>query len=440
MGARETFLAAGNGLLRFIASGSVDDGKSTLIGRMLYDAKGVFEDQLTAVAGASRRRGRGDLDLSLLTDGLVAEREQGITIDVAYRYFATAQRKFIIADTPGHVQYTRNMVTAASTADLAVVLIDARNGVLTQTRRHVYLANLLRIPHLLFAINKMDLVGFDAGRFDALAADLMQFASRLDFASVACIPVCALDGDNVVYASQRMPWYDGPTVLQRLESAPACEDRIALPFRFPVQGVLRPTGTAAGTKWHDLRGLTGRVESGRIAVGDKVVVQPAGRATSIADIRTFGGSRTCALAGESVVLELADNVDVSRGDVLSDAKAPALASSSFLATVCWLAHEPLDRTRRLLVKSGTRTAKAKIATLEACIDVDTLHEQLSPAALHENDIGRVHIRAAQLLAIDRYRDNRATGSFVLIDEATNDTVAAGMVLSPPTVIRSTADP
>ena len=267
-----------------------------------------------------------------------------------------------------------------------------------------------------------------AERFDELAAELMQFASRLDFASVACIPVCALDGDNVVHASQRMPWYDGPTLLRRLESAPACEDRIAMPFRFPVQGVLRPTGTAAGTEWHDLRGLTGRVESGRIAVGDKVVVQPAGTATRIAGIRNFDGRCTQALAGESIVLELADDVDVSRGDVLADAGTPAMASSSFLATVCWLSHMPLDSTRRLLLKSATRTVKAKVAMLEASIDVDTLREELSPVALHTNDIGRAWIKAGQPLALDRYRDNRATGSFVLIDEATNDTVAAGMVL------------
>jgi sulfate adenylyltransferase large subunit len=427
MGAREAIDANDRGLVRFIAAGSVDDGKSTLIGRLLYDAKGIFDDQLAAVAGASRRRGRGDLDLSLLTDGLIAEREQGITIDVAYRYFATACRKFIIADTPGHVQYTRNMVTAASTADVAVVLVDARNGVVTQTRRHICIAALLRIPHIAIAINKMDLVEFDAARFDVLAAELAESSASLGVRSVVSIPVCALDGDNVAHPSARTPWYAGPTLLRYLETVPAAADANASAFRFPVQGVLRPTAGLAGRQWHDLRGLTGRVESGRIGVGEPVVVQPAGLGTRVAAIRTFDGIRSCAQSGESVVLELEDDLDVSRGDVLAAPAAAPVAASEFEAVLCWFGMRPLDRARRLMLKCATRTVKAEVASLCSRIDVDTLARQPDPASFHVNDIGHVRLRTAQPLALDRYHDNRATGSFVLIDESNNDTLAAGMV-------------
>ncbi len=428
MGARDDAVIAETDLLRFIAAGSVDDGKSTLIGRLLYDSKGIFDDQLDALAGASRRRGRGELDLSLLTDGLVAEREQGITIDVAYRYFATPRRKFIIADTPGHVQYTRNMVTAASTADLAIVLVDARNGVVTQTRRHTYLASMLGVAHLVFAINKMDLVGFDHARFDKLGAELEQFAARLSFASVDVIPISALDGDNVVTTSDRMPWYAGPALLERLERIAVARDHAARPFRFPVQGSVRPTGAQAGAEWHDFRGVAGRVESGRVAVGDAVAVMPSGAHTQVAAIRTYDGARLVAHAGESVMLELADDVDVSRGDVIAAASNPPSALSAFDALLCWFAATPLDPARRLVLKAGTRTVKAKVAAIDYRVDVDTLAEQPNPTALQANDIARARLRVAQPLALDTYAVNRATGSFVLIDEATNDTVAAGMVV------------
>ncbi len=427
MGARDDVVVAETDLLRFIAAGSVDDGKSTLIGRLLYDSKGIFDDQLDALAGASRRRGRGELDLSLLTDGLVAEREQGITIDVAYRYFATPRRKFIIADTPGHVQYTRNMVTAASTADLAVVLVDARNGVLTQTRRHTYLASLLGIAHLAFAVNKMDLVGFDRARFDALANELGEFAGRLRFSSVDVIPVSALDGDNIVSPSQRMPWYAGPPLLTRLEQIAVQRDRTALPFRFPVQGSVRPTGTQAGTRWHDFRGIAGRIESGRVAVGDTVAVLPSAVHTRVAAIHTYDGKRLSACAGESVMLELCDDVDVSRGDVIADAGSPPAATSEFGALLCWFAAAPLDRSRRLVLKAGTKTVKAKVWSIDYRVDVDRLTQEANVDVVHANDIAHARLRVAQPLALDAYAVNRATGSFVLIDEATNDTVAAGMV-------------
>jgi sulfate adenylyltransferase large subunit len=415
-------------VLRFITAGSVDDGKSTLIGRLLYDSKGIFDDQLDALAGASRRRGRGELDLSLLTDGLIAEREQGITIDVAYRYFATPARKFIIADTPGHVQYTRNMVTAASTADAAIVLVDARNGVVTQTRRHTYLASLLGIPHLAFAVNKMDLVAFDRARFEALAEELERFAAQLAFASVDVVPLSALDGDNVVSRSDRLPWYAGPTLIERLERIPVAREHARLPLRFPVQGSVRPTGAQAGSQWHDFRGVAGRVESGSVAVGDAVVVAPAGARTRIAAIRTYDGTKAVAQAGESVMLELADDVDVSRGDVIAAAESPPTIADGFDALVCWFAPAPLDPTRRLVLKAGTKTVKAKIASIDYRVDVDTLAEEANPPALATNDIARTSIRVAQPLAFDAYAVNRATGSFVLIDETTNDTVAAGMIV------------
>jgi sulfate adenylyltransferase large subunit len=428
MGARDEVVVAETDLLRFIAAGSVDDGKSTLIGRLLYDSKGIFDDQLDAVAGASRRRGRGELDLSLLTDGLVAEREQGITIDVAYRYFATPRRKFIIADTPGHVQYTRNMVTAASTADLAIVLVDARHGVLTQTRRHTYLASLLGIAHIVFAVNKMDLVGFDRARFEALASELAEFSGRLRLSSVDVIPVSALDGDNVVSSSDRMPWYQGPALLGRLEQIPVQRDRAALPLRFPVQGSVRPTGTQAGSLWHDFRGIAGRVESGRVAVGDPVAVLPSGVRTRISAIHTYDGTRPSATAGESVMLELADDVDVSRGDIVAGDALPPAATTEFDALLCWFAASPLDRSRRLVLKAGTKTVKAKVVSLDYRVDVDRLAHDPRVEALHTNDIARAKLRVAQPLALDAYAANRATGSFVLIDEATNDTVAGGMVV------------
>jgi sulfate adenylyltransferase subunit 1 len=413
------------GVLRFITAGSVDDGKSTLIGRLLHDTRAIFEDQLAAVARASSKRGQENIDLSLLTDGLEAEREQGITIDVAYRYFATPRRKFIIADTPGHEQYTRNMVTGASTADAAVILIDARKGVLTQTRRHATIAHLLGVRHVIVAVNKMDLVDYDEAVFERIRRDFLAFASALGVADLRFIPISALRGDLVVERNESMNWYPGPTLLAALEQIDVAHEADRLPLRFPVQLVVRP---GAGT---DFRGYAGRVESGTLFPGTEVVALPSGQRTVVRDIVSLDKSLPVAVAGDSVTVVLADDIDVSRGDMLADPTHPPHALKTIRARICWLSSDLLDaRTAsaaRLLLKHTTRSVKAKLLSLNYRVDINTLEQQAAPAGLAMNDIAHVSLALAQPLFVDRYGLNRATGSFILIDEATNQTLAAGMI-------------
>jgi len=410
-------------LLRFITCGSVDDGKSTLIGRLLHDSKSVFEDQLSAVARATERRGLSGVDLSLLTDGLQAEREQGITIDVAYRYFATPRRKFIIADTPGHEQYTRNMVTGASTANLAVILVDARKGVLTQSRRHAFVASLLGIPHLIVAVNKMDLVNWSERVFDEIRADFSRFAAGLGVRDVTYIPISALNGDMVVERGENLAWYRGLALLDALESVEIDHDVNLEDFRLPVQWVTR---TASPTL-ADFRGYSGRVESGTIAVGDEVTVLPAGLRSRVKAIVTHDGELAEAHALQSVTLLLADEIDVSRGDmIVGPGRIPAVARE-FDATLCWLHDQPLDPGRRYWIKHTTRSTRGLVATIHHRVDVNSL-ERLPPAgALARNEIARVSVRTQQALVLDAYADNRGTGCFVLMDEATNHTVASVLV-------------
>ncbi|HEX8084028.1 MAG TPA: adenylyl-sulfate kinase [Solirubrobacteraceae bacterium] len=421
--------ATSSELLRFATAGSVDDGKSTLIGRLLYDTKAIFEDQLEQVAAASQRRhgeGNGKVDLALLTDGLRAEREQGITIDVAYRYFTTPRRSFIIADTPGHVRYTRNMVTGASTADLALVLVDARNGVVQQSRRHAFIASLLRIPHLVVCVNKMDLCGFEEGAFEQVVDDFTHFAAKLEIADVTFIPISALEGDNVVERSERMPWYDGPPLLYHLEHVHIASDRNLIDPRFPVQWVVRP-GEAASAELHDYRGYAGQVAGGILRPGDEVVVLPSGEHSRIAAIDTFEGPIAEAFAPMSVTLRLTDDVDVSRGDMIARPHNRPLLERDLDAMVCWMSETPSKPGGRYVIKHTTRTTRAVVTSLLHRIDVDTLHRDDTADHLELNDIGRMRLRTAVPLAFDMYRRNRATGSFILVDEATNDTVAAGMI-------------
>jgi len=405
-------------LLRFTTSGSVDDGKSTLIGRLLYETNCIFEDQYAAVARTSEKRGDERVELALLLDGLAAEREQGITIDVAYRYFQTARRKFIIADTPGHEQYTRNMVTGASTADLAIILIDARHGVLTQSRRHGFLISLLGIPHLVVAVNKMDLVDWRQDVYDAIVREYQAFSQKLDIHDVTFIPLSARDGDNVTRRSDRMPWYQGQTLLHTLENVHVAADRNYVDFRFPVQTVLRP---------HlDFRGFAGTVASGAIRPGEEVVALPSGRASRIRSIETFDGPLPEAFAGRAVTLTLADEIDLSRGDMLVRARNLPLVGTEFDATLCWMDQEPLNPRTHYLLKHTTNKVKAFVGELHYRIDVNTLHrEQAGTLAL--NEIGRVSIRTARPVFFDPYKANRATGSFILIDPVTNRTAAAGMI-------------
>ena len=408
------------GVLRFITAGSVDDGKSTLIGRLLHDSRAILADQLAAVTRASAKRGQDAPDLSLLTDGLEAEREQGITIDVAYRYFATPRRKFIIADTPGHEQYTRNMVTGASTADVAIILIDARKGVLTQTRRHTYIAHLLGIRHMFVAVNKMDLAGFEKQRFEAIRADFLAFSSDLGIPDLRFFPLSALAGDMVVDRGQSLAWYEGPTLLDALEAVEV-QDAPDFPLRFPVQLVVRP---GVGT---DFRGYAGRLESGTLVPGATVSVLPSGRTSTIKRISVLGEARATARAGDAVTIELADDIDISRGDMIADAVNPPHAAKSLDADLCWLASEPLSASGRYLLKHGTRIVTAKIASLTHKVDINTLERQPSPQGLAMNDIARVVISLAQPVFADAYLANRSTGAFILIDAATNHTVAAGMI-------------
>jgi sulfate adenylyltransferase subunit 1 len=411
-----------DGLLRFLTCGSVDDGKSTLIGRLLLDTKAILADTLHALERTSRRRGLAAVDLSLLTDGLSAEREQGITIDVAYRYFSTGTRKYIIADAPGHEQYTRNMVTAASTANLAIILVDARKGVLTQTRRHSYIAHLVGIRHLVIAVNKMDLVGWSRERFEELRAAYLDFAARLDIPDVRFIPMSALQGDMVVERGERLGWYGGPTLLEVLEEAPPAHAERAEKFRFPVQWVCRPH-TA---EHHDFRGYMGQVESGEIAVGDAVQVLPSGLVTRVARIEIAGEPLDRAVSEQSVTLLLEHDVDVSRGDmIVKPSEAPA-ASRRIEATLCWLSEAPLSPQRRYLVRHTTRETKASVAEIAWRLDLADLAR--APAErLAMNDIGLVTLKLAQPIFADAYEESRATGAFVVIDEATNNTVGAGMI-------------
>jgi len=406
-------------LLRLATAGSVDDGKSTLIGRLLHDSKAILADQLDDLHGRD-----GALDLSRLTDGLRAEREQGITIDVAYRYFATAKRSFILADTPGHVQYTRNMVTGASTADLAIVLVDARNGVVEQTKRHAFIAALLGIPHVVLAVNKMDLVDYDEQVFDRIVADFSAFAGRLDVRDVAFIPMSALEGDNVVDRSEAMGWYAGLPLLEHLETVQIAADRNLDELRFPVQYVIRDHATG-------YRGYAGRIASGVVRPGDEVLVLPGGQTTTVEAIDTFGGPLDEAVPPLSVTLLLADDLDISRGDLICGPSDRPSLERELTADVCWMADAPLRPRGRYLIKHAAHTVAAMVDELVDRVDVHTLDREAAPPELALNDIGRVRLRTARPVAFDAYTRNRATGSFIVIDEATNETVGAGMIVPAP---------
>ncbi|MGH8742802.1 MAG: sulfate adenylyltransferase subunit CysN [Burkholderiales bacterium] len=411
-------------LLRFITAGSVDDGKSTLIGRLLYDSKSIFEDQLAAIENTTRRKGREGVDLSLLTDGLLAEREQGITIDVAYRYFTTHRRKFIIADTPGHEQYTRNMVTGASTANLAVILIDARNGVLTQSRRHAYIASLVGIPHLVVAVNKMDLVGYSQDVFNAIKSDFSAFAAGLNLHDVQYVPISALHGDMVVERGENLGWYDGVPILELLETIEIASDINSQDFRYPVQWVCRPADPA----FQDFRGYMGRIESGEIRVGDPVTVLPSGLTSKVKEIATHGARHEWAYAPQSITLKIEDHIDISRGDMLAKSDNLPQTTREFDAMLCWLSEQPLDRRRKYFVKHAAKTVKGLISQLDYRMDVNTLERVGAIEELRMNEIGRAKLKVQQPLMWDAYDRNRATGSFILIDEATHNTVAAGMMV------------
>ena len=421
-----------SGLLRFITAGSVDDGKSTLIGRLLFDSKGIFADQLDAMSRSKHKRTVGDaVDLSLLTDGLEAEREQGITIDVAYRYFATPKRKFIIADTPGHEQYTRNMVTGASTADAVIILVDVSKvklredggvDLLIQTKRHSTIAHLLKIEHIVVAVNKMDLVDYDQEVYDRIIKAYREFAESLGLKDITPIPLSALTGDNVVAPSEKMAWYKGPTLIELLESLSVYDESHHAPFRFPVQLVARHNGHEAD----DFRGYMGRIEAGKVSVGDKLVVQPSGKIATVKDIVTLEGSHASAVVGQSITLLLDEHLDISRGDLLAGAGQPATLLKNVVADVCWMSDEPLDLRRKYWIKHGTRQTGAKVTKVDSILDINT--QQRHPAeGLKLNDIARIALTVQQPLAADAYDDIRATGAFILIDEVTHQTVAAGMI-------------
>jgi len=414
-------------ILRFATAGSVDDGKSTLIGRLLYDSKSIFADQLEAVERTSRDRGEDYTNLALLTDGLRAEREQGITIDVAYRYFATPRRKFIIADTPGHIQYTRNMVTGASTADLAVVLVDARNGLTEQSRRHAFLTTLLRVPHMVLAVNKMDLVDYSAEVFEKICEEFSAFAARLDIGDLAFIPISALHGDNVVDRSANMPWYDGPSLLHHLEHVHIASDRNLIDVRFPVQYVIRPHA-ATDAALHDYRGYAGQVAGGVLKPGDEVLHLPSGFSTRVRRIEAAGTEIAEAFAPMSVTLLLDDDVDISRGDMICRPHNRPAAAQDIEAMVCWMSSDlALARRSRLVVKHTSRTVKAIVTDLHYRIDVNTLHRDESATQLGLNEIGRVRLRLTQPVFCDPYARNRTTGGLILIDEGTNATVGAAII-------------
>jgi sulfate adenylyltransferase subunit 1 len=423
------------GLLRFITAGSVDDGKSTLIGRLLFDSKGIFADQLDAMSRARHKRTVGDaIDLSLLTDGLEAEREQGITIDVAYRYFATPKRKFIIADTPGHEQYTRNMVTGASTADAVIILIDVSKvklgddgsvDLLIQTKRHSTIAHLLQIEHVVVAVNKMDLVDYDQTVYDRIVAAYQAFAQQLGLKDIRPIPLSALAGDNVVKKSDRLAWYEGPTLIELLESLTVYDESHDDPLRFPVQLVARHDGHQA----NDFRGYMGRIEAGKVSVGDKLTVQPGGQSATVKDIVTLDGSLQSAIVGQSVTLLLNEYLDISRGDMLVPAERPATLLKTVEADMCWLSEEPLDLRRKYWLKHTTRQVAARVTKLDSLLDINT-QERRPAESLGLNGIARVTLNVQQPLAADSYDHIRATGAFILIDEVTHQTVAAGMIRLP----------
>ena len=428
MGAPESIQG---GLLRFVTAGSVDDGKSTLIGRLLHDSKGLFTDQLDAIESASRRRGFGGVDLSLITDGLLSEREQGITIDVAYRYFATPARKFIIGDSPGHLEYTRNMVTAASTADLAILLVDARSGIVEQTRRHAYLAHWLGVPELVLAVNKMDLVDWSQARFDAIHSEFAALAGSLGFVGQRAIPISALEGDNVVERGEAAPWYRGPTLLEHLESVPAAAAALNAPFRMPVQRVVRIAGDNAqagsGFEGVRFRGYQGTVASGTLALDDAIVVVPGAQQARVRRLIGASGDIEQAQAGDAVTIELDREIDLSRGDLLV---APGHRPSSLRALdadLCWFDAEPLDPSRNYLLKQGSTTVRAGIDAIEHHVDIERLQPIASNRPFAMNDIGRVRLKLHKPLAVDDYRDSRALGALILIDELSNRTVAAGTI-------------
>ncbi len=411
-------------LLRIATAGSVDDGKSTLIGRLLHDSKAILEDQMDHVVQTSERRGDGYVNLALLTDGLRAEREQGITIDVAYRYFATPRRKFIIADTPGHEQYTRNMVTGASTADVSIVLVDARKGVSEQTRRHAYIASLLRIPHLVVCVNKMDLVGYDEDVFYNILEEVTDWAARLQIPDITFIPISALHGDNVVERSDAMQWYGAAPLLYHLEHVCIAPDRNLTDTRLPVQWVIRPMSD----DHHDYRGYAGQIAGGVITPGSEVVVLPGGQRTTVAAIDSYDGEIEAAFPTMSVALRLADEIDISRGDMIVAPEDQPVAAREFEAHICWMSDRPLQARGKYAIKHTTRSARAIVEEIEHRVDINTL-EHVPASELALNEIGRVRLRASAPLVVDPYLRNRTTGSFILIDESTNDTVAAGMVIS-----------
>jgi bifunctional enzyme CysN/CysC len=406
-------------LLRFTTTGSVDDGKSTLIGRLLYETRSIYEDQYAAVETTSKRKGLDQVDLALLLDGLSAEREQGITIDVAYRYFETSARKFIIADTPGHIQYTRNMVTGASTAELAVILIDARNGILTQSKRHGFIVSLLQIPHLIVAVNKMDLVDYSEEVYSGIVEQYKEFSEKLDIHDVIFIPVSALIGDNVVEKSSRMPWYDGATLLHYLENLHVSADRNLIDFRFPVQYVVRP---------HlDFRGYAGQITSGTVSPGEEIVVLPSGKSSKVKSISTYDGELSEGFAPQSVVLTLQDEIDISRGDMIVRKDNLPQVGHHLEAIICWMDEQGLSKTTPYIFKHTTRTVRAFISKILYKIDVNTLHRERGVETFLLNEIGRVEIRTASPIFFDPYKANHGTGSFILIDPLTNNTVAAGMI-------------
>ena len=412
-------------LLRFTTAGSVDDGKSTLIGRLLYDSKSIFQDQLEAVESASLRRGEEGVNLALLTDGLRSEREQGITIDVAYRYFATPKRKFIIADTPGHIQYTRNMVTGASTANVALILVDARNGVVEQTRRHAIIASLLQIPHLVVCVNKMDLVGYAEDAFERVREEFEGFAAKLDVRDVSFVPISALNGDNVVDRSEETPWYEGPTLLYYLENVHIASDHNFIDGRFPVQSVIRPYRD----EHHDYRGYAGRVAGGVWRVGDEVTALPSGFASVVEAVENADGPLEAAFPPMSVTVRLRDDIDVSRGDMLVRTNNQPRVTQDVEAMICWFDGDKTIQERgKYAIHHTTRSARAMVRQVHYKLDINTLHRDTENRALGMNDIGRVTLRTTQPLFVDPYSRNRVTGSFILIDEGTNSTVAAGMIV------------
>jgi len=412
-------------LLRFTTAGSVDDGKSTLIGRLLFDSKSIFEDQLEAVEASSKRRGDENVNLALLTDGLKAEREQGITIDVAYRYFATPKRKFIIADTPGHIQYTRNMVTGASTANLAIILVDARKGVIEQTKRHSFIANLLRIQHVVLAINKMDLVDYSQEVYDQIVSDYQEFASRLDnIIDITPIPISALNGDNVVEKSKAMDWYEGPSLLYHLENVYVGGEENHVDARFPVQWVIRPMSD----QWHDYRGYAGRVAGGVFKPGDEITVLPSGFASRVKTVHTADGELEEGFAPQSVTLTLHDEIDISRGDMIVKKNNPPQVGQDLEAMICWFSNKAMPPRAKLLLRHTTLETQAMIREVKYHVDINTLHKIEGVESFSINDIGRISLRTAMPVIHDPYRRNRHTGSFILIDPGSNETVAAGMIV------------